>query len=294
MAGVSGVGASSISNLSSTSSRSEHMAYLMNDLSLDRPTAMLMYRAERLQEKGQIRQALRYLEQVLSVKPDCEEATVNARMIRAELAGQDAQHLPAVSEHSTMRQPSGAQPLQTADLEITFTCRDKEQRDAYWDEASLNEVALRKARKLLQEHNINTPFVTLVRNDIMRSTPSVDIDPWMDTVHDCHAVVRVTFPPTGQASGGGEHSNLADFRDLLGSQRYNITSAQRSNMSPSEPGAEPGVSSTRGASGSGMLCVDSCAAAAASDVDDMRSRSEGSSHWFSASQGSGSQGVHGY
>jgi len=53
---------------------------------LDRGTAALLFRAERLQEKGQLRQALKYYEAVLSTFPDCPEAVVNARITRDLLA----------------------------------------------------------------------------------------------------------------------------------------------------------------------------------------------------------------
>jgi hypothetical protein len=49
---------------------------LTNVLGLDGGTAALLVRAERLQEKGQLRQALKYYEVVLSACPECPEAVV--------------------------------------------------------------------------------------------------------------------------------------------------------------------------------------------------------------------------
>jgi hypothetical protein len=46
------------------------MNYLTNVLGLDGGTAALLIRAERLQEKGQLRQALKYYEVVLLACPD--------------------------------------------------------------------------------------------------------------------------------------------------------------------------------------------------------------------------------
>jgi hypothetical protein len=51
-----------ISSISASSSRTERINYLNNVLGLDRGTAALLVRAERLQEKGQLRQALKYYE----------------------------------------------------------------------------------------------------------------------------------------------------------------------------------------------------------------------------------------
>jgi hypothetical protein len=51
---------------------------LTNVLGLDEGTAALLVRAERLQEKGQLRQALKYYEVVLLACPECPEAVVNS------------------------------------------------------------------------------------------------------------------------------------------------------------------------------------------------------------------------
>lgn len=213
----------SVSDLSSTSSRSEQMAFFMEDLNLDRPTAMLMYRAERLQEKGQLRQALRYFEQVLSAKPDCEEARVNARMIREDLAQQAPQRLPSLSEHSgptaaantpqvglTATAASASQPVwQTADLPVSFEVSDSEEWGVYYTKADLDDTALDKARFELERHDINSPFLTLVQNDVTSYTLPVHDDPWVDTKHKCRAIVRVTFPAAPGVAAPASSAALA-------------------------------------------------------------------------------------
>lgn len=64
---------SDISSLSGSSSRKEQMAYLAEELGLDRTTAAMLYRAEQLQEKGQLKQATKYFEAVLRKYPGCSE-----------------------------------------------------------------------------------------------------------------------------------------------------------------------------------------------------------------------------
>lgn len=88
------------SQQTTASSRAEQMSYLMRELGLDRASARLLYRAERLQEKGQLEQALRYFAQVLATRPDCEEAAVNSRMIREMLAEQAARAGSHMSWHT--------------------------------------------------------------------------------------------------------------------------------------------------------------------------------------------------
>jgi tetratricopeptide (TPR) repeat protein len=78
----------SSAGLSSASSRTEHMAYLTESLGLDSGTAALLYRAERLQEKGQYKMALKYYQKVLQAKPDCLEAAENARITKEMLKEQ--------------------------------------------------------------------------------------------------------------------------------------------------------------------------------------------------------------
>mmetsp|Transcript_18120 Transcript_18120/g.44461 ORF Transcript_18120/g.44461 Transcript_18120/m.44461 type:complete len:180 (+) Transcript_18120:163-702(+) len=96
------------SGLSSASSRSEHITYMTAELGLDQPTAAMLYRAERLQEKGQLQQALSYFARVAERKPDCVEAVENAHMIRSMLAEQPPSQeappcpLQTVSEYQTV------------------------------------------------------------------------------------------------------------------------------------------------------------------------------------------------
>ena len=66
-----------MSELSESSCRTEHMAYLIECLGLDNFTAGLLYKAERLQEKGKLKQAIKYYEKVLWSFPQCHEASEN-------------------------------------------------------------------------------------------------------------------------------------------------------------------------------------------------------------------------
>jgi hypothetical protein len=70
------------------------MNYWTNVLGLDRGTAALLIRAERLQEKGQLRQALKYYEVVLSASPECPEAVVNSMPASQETSWQKKKKTP--------------------------------------------------------------------------------------------------------------------------------------------------------------------------------------------------------
>jgi len=69
------------SQTSSTSSRADHLEYFKQQFGLDDAHAALLLRAERLQEKGQVDQALMYFQAVLRVYPGCSEARMNVDMI---------------------------------------------------------------------------------------------------------------------------------------------------------------------------------------------------------------------
>jgi hypothetical protein len=69
------------SEQSVASSRSEMVAFFQSAHGLDRQTADLLYRAERLQEKGQIAQAIVYYNEVLQVVPGCEVAQQNISLL---------------------------------------------------------------------------------------------------------------------------------------------------------------------------------------------------------------------
>ena len=243
--------AESVSNLSSTSSRSEHMAYLMGDLNLDRATAALMYRAERLQEKGQLQQALKYFERVLATC-HCEEAAVNARMIREQLA--EAQpRLEPVQEEAGHAGTSAPGRLQTADMPVTVTCRDSEQYEVSYTEAMLRDAVLNTARRDLENAGIVTPFLEITTLNIEEYTPPFHEDPWMDTLYTCRAVVRATLLPGTTARASSHAADEPGAEDVRGAVRdafyqalLGATPGVAQHVPPAEPDQEPSAHGSEG------------------------------------------------
>jgi len=70
------------SQLSDSSTRSENIKHFTETYGIDDATAQLLYRAEKLQEKGQLDQALVYFKEVLQSHPHVNEARMNVDMIR--------------------------------------------------------------------------------------------------------------------------------------------------------------------------------------------------------------------
>lgn len=85
------------STFSSATNRSENLHYFKTELGLDDTYARLLMRAERLQEKGEIAQALTYFQKVLDAYPECNEAKINIEMIQRMHAtsGEAAVQIPA-------------------------------------------------------------------------------------------------------------------------------------------------------------------------------------------------------
>ena len=72
----------SLVSVSSTSSRVDHLAYFEQDLHLSPTSARRMYKAERLQEKGQLLQAMVCYDRVVREHPGCREAKENCEMLK--------------------------------------------------------------------------------------------------------------------------------------------------------------------------------------------------------------------
>ena len=72
----------SVVSISSTSSRADHLAYFEQDLHLSPTSARRMYKAQRLQEKGQLLQAMICYDRVVKAHPDCTEAKDNYEILQ--------------------------------------------------------------------------------------------------------------------------------------------------------------------------------------------------------------------
>uniref|UniRef100_A0A7S1MJ74 Tetratricopeptide repeat protein n=1 Tax=Alexandrium catenella TaxID=2925 RepID=A0A7S1MJ74_ALECA len=84
---------------STSSCREDNIAYFMSSHGLDRDSAQLLHRGERLQEKGQLDQALLYFRRVLDRHPGCVEARTNVTLITDFM---NARTLPPLPERSPL------------------------------------------------------------------------------------------------------------------------------------------------------------------------------------------------
>jgi len=129
------------------------MAYLQSELGLDAATATLMYRAEQLQENGQLQEALGYFEEVLGAKPDCTEAAVNARMLKTQLS-----------------EASGSQPMPEDNgiglVSKSFSCV----MEIFWgwtqdSSTDQKDIVMNKAKKILRDFGLPVPVVAFLKNE---------------------------------------------------------------------------------------------------------------------------------
>ena len=159
MEDISDLSGSSLS-LSLASSRTEHMAYLRDVLRLDSTTATLLYRAERLQEKGQFKQALKYYHKVLQLKPDCEDAAENAA-ITAELLKEEEKQNP---KSSLGRIPESAYP--TVEMEVFWSDMDNWKYDY---ECDPERAAFAAAKVLLNKTGHGDSLLKLLKNEVQEN-----------------------------------------------------------------------------------------------------------------------------
>lgn len=206
---------STLSRATSGTNRSAHMQYLMGDLGLDQATAALMYKAERLQEKGQSRQALRYFKNVLETKPDCMEAASNVRMLEATL--RDERRLESVPEQT----PAGGF---VTEMHVDWTWIESVYDDSIPD---FDAVALRHAHCKLAKSSHNLPLVKLLKNDVIREICDHNTD-YLSFVEG-RALVQVGFPPQAReaSSAQAQHGlGLEAFAQLLAANRAPTNNAQ--------------------------------------------------------------------
>jgi hypothetical protein len=148
------------SGISNASSRSEHMAYMKEELGLDHPTASMLYRAERLQEKGQLKQALQYFNKVLANSPDCTEAVENARMVAEMIDGQKAPTLTSISE----TKPTGTE-YTVVEMQVDWEDHASIQFGDYYPEP--DRAAFRNAKIQLRKTGHGHSLLKLVKNEVL-------------------------------------------------------------------------------------------------------------------------------
>lgn len=191
---------SSVSEISTASTRRDQMQYLMEELRLDRTSASIMYKAERLQERGQLRQALFYYNKVLEARPRCQEAAENARMTEQMLRNQQV----ALQADLNGRQlpPTGTRSCNTGRLEV-FWLEPREAGRVY-SSRDFDPVAIAAGHRALEERGYNTPFVTLVQNQILETTRDGASMLWSG-----RATVEATLVPTNCKPLDGPKSRVA-------------------------------------------------------------------------------------
>jgi tetratricopeptide (TPR) repeat protein len=151
-----------ISSLSHTSSRLEHIAYLTKELGLDRSTAATLYRGERLQEKGQLKQAMYYFETVLKKYPDCSEAYENLRIVKTlveEEHGKETKSMPVIPE----KESPESLPMIVTEMEVTWSGLQDPKRGCISD---ANKCAVYEAEKRLREIGFGDSLLKLLSNTI--------------------------------------------------------------------------------------------------------------------------------
>ena len=145
-----------------TSSRIDHMAFLRDAIGLDPVSAGMFYQAERLQEKGQLRQAVKYYERVLQNYPNCIEATTNVTIIQELLVDEDEREKTKESNKEREKEPTSlANNGIVTEMDIEWHGSEKILFDYYPDP---DECAFAAAREHLTGTGYGGSLLKLLEN----------------------------------------------------------------------------------------------------------------------------------
>jgi hypothetical protein len=180
------------SSLTDTNSRTEqHIAYLTNQLGLDRPMAAMLHRGERLQEKGQLQQAVYYFERVLEEYPDCSEASENLRIVKTLLKDiKVAKSIQVIPETTS----SHLQPVNvtTTEMEVTWSGRVDSMID-YFPYA--NKWAVDEAERRLREIGYGDSLLKMICNNTITNKKTWDTETGWVTYLEGKALFQVRLIP---------------------------------------------------------------------------------------------------
>ena len=220
-----------VSDLSDDSSRSEQMAYLTNELKIDKVSAAMLYKAERLQDKGQLKQALKYYERVLMKYPGCDEAATNLEIVNELLEDQQKEsenlrRLPTITE-----QPS---PPVITEMHVEWVDRESIQLDY---EPNADKAAFQAAKEKMISMGYSNSLLKLIKNEVSHKEISHDTG-WEEEIGG-RALFQVTLirDENTQARTSLEE---AIFQRLMANHRENDQMESEENIPNTGP---PSISS---------------------------------------------------
>jgi hypothetical protein len=206
---------SEVSGLSETrSSRKEHMAFLTNVMGMDPASAAMLYRAERLQEKGQLRQAIIYYETVLSKCSNCTEAIVNIRIVK-ELIVEEEEKKAAQQRLSVIPEKPDRPPSQgvITEMDIFWSGFEDHRVDYYPDPVA---CAFRAAKSQLRESGHGGSLLKLLENKTIKDVCNAHTD-W-EACLSGRARFQVTLIPDRVSTESVTFDHEALFQAMMAKQ----------------------------------------------------------------------------
>jgi hypothetical protein len=158
----------------------------VNEVGLDRSAAALFYRAERLQEKGQIKQSIKYFEVVLSRYPDCFEASENLRIVRELLEDGTETSRPRMDISLEKKEVKQHQQVIT-EMEVNWSVREDIRLDFY---AFADECAVHAAETKLKSIGYGRSCLKMISHKTTKQTCS------SGTVYETAIAGRAIFQVT--------------------------------------------------------------------------------------------------
>ena len=175
---------SSISDLTERSSLVEQTAHFREVFGMDDTTALLLYRADRLHEKGKLKLAQKYYQKVFQVCPACTYASACAEVVTEHLKEEasEQQSLVAIPEKPAVI--NSHRPMIT-EMDVQWTGYGITQDGCMPDP---DDFALAQAETDLRSKGYGASLLVLLKNEVLE-------DPYDANIWSGRARFRVTLIP---------------------------------------------------------------------------------------------------
>lgn len=178
----------SVSALTSLS-RTENIEYFMTVIGLDRTAASFLYRAEKLQDKGQWKAAMKYYQKVLEIKPDCSEAQMGVS-ISTDMLVQEEQEGLSDKVTAAAAKPKDGTAVIVSEMEILWNGKESIQFDYNPDP---DDLAFDFAKRHLSKSGHSGSLLKLLKNSILEE--KCDVDTGWEMFMSGRALFQVTLIP---------------------------------------------------------------------------------------------------
>jgi len=234
----------SISDLTDGSSLVDQTAHFQEVFGMDETTALLLYRADRLHEKGKMKLAQKFYQKVFQVCPACTYASACAEVVTEHLKEEASNQQSLVSIPEKPAVINSHRPMIT-EMDVQWTGRESIQFDSTPDP---DACAFAQAKTDLRSKGYGASLLVLLKNEVLEDI--CDANTGWETVLSGRARFRVTLIPDKEDPLDAQLSE-AFFRSMMlkkkaksAPKKINPAGGEAPATSPVAPVAAPLVDKT--------------------------------------------------